>query len=342
MVIFIVSLQIIKSITKPFDNIEKISNDIIKNYDYSISIPITTKDEISIIIKAFNEILRNFRNTINEVKQLANKNASVASDLSAAARQIGLRTEDTAKAMESVFKTSQVVSGILEESERESKKSEVEIFQASKDINNVAKSVLEVSEELQGVVTEQTELSERLNRLSSEAEQVKSILTVISDIAEQTNLLALNAAIEAARAGEHGRGFAVVADEVRKLAERTQRSLSESNATISVIVQSVGDATEGMMKSAKSLKKLGEKAKTVENIMKDAASNVAKTATMAHVNGENATNGNLKNKEILVQIENVSVLSHENAKSVEEIVSAAEHLSLLAANLTQNLSKFKT
>jgi methyl-accepting chemotaxis protein len=109
-----------------------------------------------------------------------------------------------------------------------------------------------------------------------------------------------------------------------------------------VIVQSVGDATEGMIKSAKSLEKLGEKAKTVENIMKDATSNIAETATIAHVNGENATNGNLKNKEILVQIENVSILSQENAKSIEEIASAAGHLSLLAANLTQSLSKFKT
>ena len=68
---------------------------------------------------------------------------------------------------------------------------------------------------------------------------------------DKINLLSLNAAIEAARAGEHGRGFAVVADEVRKLAERTQKSLSESNATVSVIVQSVNDATEMMSKSEK-------------------------------------------------------------------------------------------
>jgi methyl-accepting chemotaxis protein len=82
------------------------------------------------------------------------------------------------------------------------------------------------------------EINDRLNSLAGEATQVKQVLTVIADIADQTNLLALNAAIEAARVGEHGRGFAVVADEVRKLAERTQKSLVETNATVNVIVQS--------------------------------------------------------------------------------------------------------
>jgi len=92
-------------------------------------------------------------------------------------------------------------------------------------------------------------LNENLKALTTNAEDIKNILTIISDIADKTNLLALNAAIEAARAGEHGRGFAVVADEVRKLAESTQKSLSEINSSVNVIVQGISEASENVAKN---------------------------------------------------------------------------------------------
>ena len=108
------------------------------------------------------------------------------------------------------------------------------------------------------------QLGENLRSLTANAEDIKNILTIISDISDKTNLLALNAAIEAARAGEHGRGFAVVADEVRKLAESTQKSLTEINASVNVIVQSISDASESVERNSETSNELVSISETLQ------------------------------------------------------------------------------
>jgi methyl-accepting chemotaxis protein len=132
------------------------------------------------------------------------------------------------------------------------------------ELNNTINSTVH---KIQFVANEEQNLSENLHISVQNARETKAILVTIGDIAEQTNLLALNAAIEAARAGEHGRGFAVVADEVRKLAERTQKSLAESSATINILIQSISDNSEVLNKNMDEMRLLTQYVSTLDTQM---------------------------------------------------------------------------
>lgn len=313
-----------------------------QNRDLSKQISYKTNDELKMIADTFDTLILSVQEAISSAKRSASENATVAEELFSTSTQIGARSEETARSMEKTLQVSAEVSEILKRNESQSQESGEQIRQSSESVANVAKEVMEVSENLQNVVVEQMDLASRLERLSHEAEQVKQVLGVISDIAEQTNLLALNAAIEAARAGEHGRGFAVVADEVRKLAERTQKSLAESNSTVSIIVQSVSDATEMMSKSATDIKNLSERALEVEHVIQSSVNDIANVAHMALQNAQDAAEGSRKTGEVIQQMGEISSLANMNARSVEEIASAVEHLAKLTENLNSDLAKFKT
>lgn len=162
------------------------------------------------------------------------------------------------------------------------------------------------------------------SQYSAEAAEAMSLIsqkiTIISDIAFQTNILALNAAVEAVRAGEHGRGFSVVAAEVRKLAERSKQAANE-------IVDLVA-------KGMKVSQMAGEKAKML-------VPEIEKTTVLVKEISAASIEQKTGAEQINLAMQNLNVITQENASSSDELTNSSVQLSALAENLRAAVSFFK-
>ena len=342
LVVVFIGLLVQKSVTNAVKALGAFMEKLAQTNDLTLRGDLQTKDELSDIAKNLNNLIENFEILVKEAKESSSQNVYTAQKLATEAKQVGQSVErSTAIINEAVDQANEIKTNI-DGSINEALSSKEDVLKAKDILGEASSDVIKLAHEVQRSAQTEAELSSKMEQLTSEATQVKEVLNVIADIADQTNLLALNAAIEAARAGEHGRGFAVVADEVRKLAERTQKSLTEINSTINVIVQSIADASGAMSQNSEEIQKLSELSSDVEQKI-DQAVEIVNFAVS--INEKNIQSFELTGKsvdEIVRQIKNINEMSAENAKSIEEIVSSAESLDAMAKRLQEQLSTFKT
>jgi len=201
------------------------------------------------------------------------------------------------------------------------------IVKVSEELHIIKDEISKIVNELQDASSSQNILSDDLSKVSADAEQVKEVISVIADIADQTNLLALNAAIEAARAGEHGRGFAVVADEVRKLAERTQKSLTEINATINIVSQSINDASDQMNINSKVIETLADVSQDASIKMDSVSVSISNSVVLAEGTVSSYTANALKAENLISKVSEIDVLSNNTHESIKIIKDGVDKLS---------------
>ncbi|EDZ61342.1 methyl-accepting chemotaxis sensory transducer [Sulfurimonas gotlandica GD1] len=310
--------------------------------DLTRKLDIKGRDEVAEASKGINDFIEKVRILIADAKNLSTENSSISHQLSTTSNEVGKLLEESTTVVKNTTEQAVTIKDEMGNSIEEAKISKDDLEKANGFLTQANQAILELTKDIKISASVEIELAHSIKQLSEDAKQVKDVLLVIGDIADQTNLLALNAAIEAARAGEHGRGFAVVADEVRKLAERTQKSLIEINATIGVIVQSIMDSSEQMTQNSMKVEKLSETAIGVENKINDLSEVMGEAIIMADKTVESYIQTGKDTENIINSISKINELSGKNARSIEEIASAAEHMNAMTETLNTKLSEFKT
>jgi methyl-accepting chemotaxis protein len=340
MLVILMMIFLRHSIVKPLKRIvEEVS--FLAHGDLSRNFNASGKDEVAYVSDTLNHLVEELHNVISQISSTSTQVASAASQLRSSSACIATGAEEVAAQAVTVATADEQMSATSADIAQNCQMAAEEVQRASQ-AANIGAAVVERTVAVMGQIAIKVQESARtIESLGARSDQIGAIIGTIEDIADQTNLLALNAAIEAARAGEQGRGFAVVADEVRALAERTTRATreisetiksiqKETNGAVAVMEQGVSQVETGTEEAARS----GEALRNILEQINAVTMQVNQIATAAEE--QTATSNNIS-----CNMHQISKVVQQTSTGAQESASAAALLDVHAAELQSLVQRFK-
>ena len=299
-----------------------------------------TADITGSIADAFNFMIVQLRDIIDDVQAATQDVSSSASEIQLTAEQLSQGSEEQATQIaETSRAVDEMVASIQRVSESAARSASVG-QQARQSAQHGVQAVQNTIDGMNRIRDQVQETAKRIKRLGETSQEVGEIVKLISEIADRTSILALNASIQAAMAGEAGQGFAVVADEVERLAERSTEATKQIEALISSIQNEMNEAVASMESTTTEVVEgslLAEEAGHALEEIGTVSNQLAELIQSISLTSEEQARGS---ETIAKSIGDIAQVTRHTAEGTKAAADSINQLAGLADELRESVSKF--
>ncbi|MBB1485939.1 methyl-accepting chemotaxis protein [Oceanospirillum sediminis] len=308
--------------------------------DLTHRVKLQSKDEIGSIATTFNNMMINFQDTVQGIRQGSLQLEEHATNLATVTEQTSqgshiqqMETEKILSAISLLNTNVEDVNQSVASSNETGQQALTMLNQAVGDLSQSQRQFSELTQTMQSSV-------EDINALATECSRIGDILSAIQEIADQTNLLALNAAIEAARAGEQGRGFAVVADEVRSLAQKTHDATSDVGLLLESLQAKANRSVDSMANSVEHTHRSNTQLAETEEKARRANQAIQGIVEENHRVFEKCEEQRSLTRDLNLMSEQITAIASQNAAGATELARNGEELAGLSHQFTNQVAHF--
>jgi len=287
-----ISYRMVLNITRPLHKLTQRAMSIAGGDLGGEPLEIQTRDEISELATALNEMTSSFRVLVGDI-------SGGIGTLGTSVSRLSEISANTASGVSSMSENAHAIAAAAEESSSNTQSIAAGMEQSTSNLSSVASATEEMSATVGDIsantararsISEQASvqansITSQMQALGQAAQEIGNVTETITNISAQTNLLALNATIEAARAGAAGKGFAVVANEIKELARQTAEATEDIKARIAGIQGSTGVAISEIGEITKVIREVGGIVSSIAaaieeqaTVTRDVAGNVAQAS----------------------------------------------------------------
>lgn len=315
--------QLQRSVVKLLDEVSSIS-------EGDLTVQAEVGPEITgEIAEAFNQMTRNLRSLIKQVKDVTMQVASSATAISDTTEQ--LATGSLAQASQ-LSRTTSAINGMAQEIQVVSKTASLSAEVASESLNSArlgTRAARDNINAMRSIRKQVQETAKRIKKLGERAQEIGQITGLIDDLSDRTALLALNASLRAASGGNAGDGFAVVAEEVERLAERSNRltqQIAELTQTINVetneVVASMEETIREVIVGSSMADKAGQSLVEIERVstkLADLLKSISDSAKFQAKSSEDISNSMESISEVTALVQNGSKRAAESVRTLVDL-----------------------